>query len=232
MLRCFFLTWGPALLKCCGPHATLTRHWINPKYFLPARTAVPNQGFPDPWGSETRYLGINYEIFEDESLYVRGCTVFKITEVYESLQVLVLSRILSSLVIPANVTNLTIKVATCVRCYFCFTVQLPRWKRPVCYFCFTVQLPRWKRPVKCLWSNYGKRVVWCYRTRKFMVFNHAKYRKLSTKALSILVPFATTYLCESGFSSLLHWKGSIRTVWTPLTIFVWLWVIVCQGMGG
>jgi len=33
-----------------------------------------------------------------------------------------------------------------------------------------------------------------------------RYQKLSTKALSILVTFATTYLCESGFYFLLHLK--------------------------
>ena len=33
------------------------------------------------------------------------------------------------------------------------------------------------------------------------------YRKLSTQALSILVPFAKIYLCESGFFYLLHVKN-------------------------
>jgi len=39
----FFLTWGPALLKCYGPHATLIRHcvcstsqsWINYNLWWP-----------------------------------------------------------------------------------------------------------------------------------------------------------------------------------------------------
>jgi len=36
------------------------------------------------------------------------------------------------------------------------------------------------------------------------------YQKLSAKALPILVPFATTYLGESGFSSLLHSQNKYR----------------------
>jgi len=41
---------------------------------------------------------------------------------------------LSNLIIPANITNLTITIAKCVHCYFCFTFWLPRWRWPVMGF--------------------------------------------------------------------------------------------------
>jgi len=37
------------------------------------------------------------------------------------------------------------------------------------------------------------------------------FKKLSTKALSILVPFAITCLDESGFSTLLHLENKYRS---------------------
>jgi len=36
------------------------------------------------------------------------------------------------------------------------------------------------------------------------------YQKLGKKALSILVPYATTHLCESGVFSLLHLENNYR----------------------
>jgi len=44
---------------------------------------------------ETRFLGVQNAIVRGESLYVLGCTFFKRTEFYESLQVLLLKRALS-----------------------------------------------------------------------------------------------------------------------------------------
>jgi len=32
---------------------------------------------------------------------------------------------------------------------------------------------------KGLWRNYGEIVVWCCRTRKFLVFHHAKLREIA-----------------------------------------------------
>jgi len=74
---------------------------------LDSRPAVPNREFPDPWGSETRFLGVRNAIFESESLYVLACIFFKRIEIYESLQVLLLKTTLSSHIIPATVTNLS-----------------------------------------------------------------------------------------------------------------------------
>jgi len=39
----------------------------------PAKSAVPNRGFPDPWESETRFSGVRNKIVKGESLYVLGC---------------------------------------------------------------------------------------------------------------------------------------------------------------
>ena len=51
--------------------------------------------------------GVRNAIFKDESVYVIvECTFFKITKIYEILQVLLLKRTLSSLIIPANVAYL------------------------------------------------------------------------------------------------------------------------------
>jgi len=35
---------------------------------------------------------------------------------------------------------------------------------------------------KCLWCNYGDVVVWCYNTRKFLVFNCPKLPKIECKS--------------------------------------------------
>jgi len=35
---------------------------------------------------------------------------------------------------------------------------------------------------KCLRRNYSDVVVWCYRTRKFLVFNHAKFPEIEFKS--------------------------------------------------
>ena len=59
---------------------------------------------------------------------------------------------------------------------------------------------------KCLWRNYVDLVAWYYNSRKFLVFNHAKLPKIEYKIVFILVPFDTTYLFKSGFSSPLHLK--------------------------
>ena len=40
---------------------------------------------------------------------------------------------------------------------------------------------------------------WCTKLRS--------YPKVSTEALRVIVPFASTYLCETGFSALVHIKS-------------------------
>jgi len=47
-------------------HATLT-----------SRPVVPNWGFPDPWGSKTKFSRVQNVIFEGESLHVLGCNFFQ-----------------------------------------------------------------------------------------------------------------------------------------------------------
>jgi len=78
-----------------------------PKQSSAVSAVVPNRGFLDPWGSETTFSGVRNPIFEGQSLYaIVACTFFKITKIYEILQVLLLKRTLYSLV-PTNVTYLT-----------------------------------------------------------------------------------------------------------------------------
>jgi len=50
------------------------------------------------------------------------------------------------------------------------------------------------------------------------VFKHGKLPEIEFKSpilVTILVPFATTYLCESGFSSLLYLKNKYRNRLNP-----------------
>jgi len=58
------------------------------------------------------------------------------------------------------------------------------------------------------------------------VFNHAKLPQIEYKIVSTLVPFETTYLFESGFSSTLHLKQ--KQVSEPFEPFK----SVCQDMSG
>ena len=51
-------------------------------------------------------------------------------------------------------------------------------------------------------NNLDLEKIWCSQLKSFP--------ELSRKALEILTPFATTYLCEMGFSSLLHIKSKFR----------------------
>ena len=53
-------------------------------------------------------------------------------------------------------------------------------------------------------NNLDLEKFWCSQLKSFP--------ELSRKALEILTPFATTYLCEMGFSSLLHIKSKFRNI--------------------
>jgi len=77
---------------------------------------------------------------------------------------------------------------------------------------------------KCLWRNYVDVVAWYYNIRKFLVFNHAKLPQIEYKIVSTLVPFETTYLFESGFSSALHLKkNKYRNRLNPSKVCVKVW---------
>jgi len=52
------------------------------------------------------------------------------TKIYENLQVLLLKRT-SSHVSLVKFANLTIWIAKCAHCYFCFILRLTRWRWPV-----------------------------------------------------------------------------------------------------
>ena len=142
------------------------------------RTAVPNRGFLDPWGSEARFSGVRIAIFEGERLYVLGSsgTFSKRTEIYVSLQVLLLKRALFSPIIPANVTNLTIAKcalwrliayganmarllfdATELESFWCSTrqsyqncVQEPCLFQCPTYLCESALI--WKASIKTIWA--------------------------------------------------------------------------------
>ena len=44
----------------------------------------------------------------------------------------------------------------------------------------------------------------------FWVKYHKSYKAVSRVAIKVLLPFSTTYLCESGFSSLVYIKNKYR----------------------
>ena len=50
---------------------------------------------------------------------------------------------------------------------------------------------------------------------KFWLTVASKYPLLSQKAVKILLPFATTYLCEAGFSALTNLKNKYRSRLAP-----------------
>ena len=83
----------------------------------------------------------------------------------------------------SNLYIIMFSISLCLTAWFVKCVTASRWCD-------------WKRIVtfKCLWHNYGEIVVWCCRIESFWCSTTQRYQKLSTKALSILVPFA--YLCE------------------------------------
>ncbi|XP_042206986.1 zinc finger BED domain-containing protein 5-like [Homarus americanus] len=55
---------------------------------------------------------------------------------------------------------------------------------------------------KDLYEERSLTVFWCSM--------YQSYQKVSAIALRVLLPFSTTYLCESGFSTLLHIKNKSR----------------------
>jgi len=66
--------------------------------------------------------------------------------------------------------------------------------------------------VSILWRSnvYGEIVMRMFdvaELQRFCCVTMQSYQKLNTKALLIFVPFATTYLRKSRFSSLLHLKN-------------------------
>ncbi len=59
-----------------------------------------------------------------------------------------------------------------------------------------------KAAAKYLYEEKSLNVFWCSM--------HQSYPKVSEIALRLLLPFSTTYLCESGFSTLLQIKNTSR----------------------
>ena len=141
---------------------------------------IPNRGFPDPWGSKTRFLGDRNAIFEGESLYVFGFAFFKRTEIYESLQVLLLKRTLFklTLLLYQFIACIAISASCCG-----YHAEDGRW-------CDCKHIPTFK----CLWRNYGELGLRYYRTRSFLVFNHAKVPEIEYKS-----PVYYNGLCNNTF---------------------------------
>lgn len=50
-----------------------------------------------------------------------------------------------------------------------------------------------------------------FELNEFWLRRRTEYGMLSVKAVKFLIPFTTTYLCESGFSAMLHIKNKYRT---------------------
>jgi len=102
-----------------------------------------------------------------------------------------------------------------------------------------LQLPRWRWPVMQLWrlNVYGAIMSTLLLDstilESFLCSTMQSYQKLSTKVVSTLVLFVTTYLFESGFSVPLHLKkNKYRNRLNLRTICAWVWISVCQGMSG
>ena len=79
-----------------------------------------------------------------------------------------------------------------------------------CCFSFPLQLPR----RRCL-VIIARLLFDAAELERFRCSNRQSYKKLCMKTLSILVPLATTYFCESGFSSLLRLKNKVPNRLNP-----------------
>ena len=69
-----FRLWKSAMHVCspeiCSSHPPNSKCWSF-------KAVVPNRGFPYPWGSKTKFSGVQTVIFEGESLHVLGCNFFQ-----------------------------------------------------------------------------------------------------------------------------------------------------------
>ena len=61
--------------------------------------------------------------------------------------------------------------------------------------------------VKMVFDSMELTTFWCHQLKVFLL--------LTERALNVVVPFVTTYLCESGFSALLHIKKKARNRLNP-----------------
>ena len=59
-------------------------------------------------------------------------------------------------------------------------------------------------------DSAGREIFMTKSLPQFWSFTLTSYPKLSTEAWRAIVPFASTYLCESGFSALMHIKSKAR----------------------
>jgi len=93
-------------------HLPATIYWRKICSFnnIPLNQRCPT-GVSRPLRIRSKIFGVRYAIFESESLQVLGCIFFNRVEIYQGLQVFLLKRTLFSLIIPANVTKLTIQIA-------------------------------------------------------------------------------------------------------------------------
>ena len=56
-------------------------------------------------------------------------------------------------------------------------------------------------------DSAGRKIFITKSLSQFWSTMWTSYPKLSTEALRVVVPFVSTYLCESGFSALMHIKS-------------------------
>ena len=56
-------------------------------------------------------------------------------------------------------------------------------------------------------DSAGREIFMTKSLSQFWSFMLTSYPKLSTEALCVIVPFTSTYFCESGFSALMHIKS-------------------------
>jgi len=123
-----------------------------------------------------------------------------------------LKRTLSSLIVQANVTIVTIHIIKCVHCYLCFTLWLSVCRRwPV------MRLQAYCGVLNAYGVNAARFLFDAIELECFWCSTKRSHQKLCTKALSIRVPCINTQqhiFANMDFPLYFVHATRIRTIWT------------------